>query len=67
MTGQAVCVYLAALTVAKLMLYRATRDVHVSKSELARRLNWHFPQVDRHRARLDHIDAALAALGCGWT
>ena len=37
------CVYLATLTVAKVMLYGAMRDSQVSKSELARRLNWHFP------------------------
>lgn len=62
------CVYLATLTVAKVMLYRGMRDAQVSKSELARRLNWHFPQVERaldlnHRSRLDQIDAALAAVG----
>ena len=62
------CVYLPTLTVAKVMLYRAMHDAHVSKSELARRLNWHFPQVHRvldlnHRSRLDQIDAALAAVG----
>ncbi len=44
------------------------RDAHVSKSELARRLNWHFrPSIAcfdlNHRSRLDPIDAALAAVG----
>jgi hypothetical protein len=38
------------------------------KSELARRLGWHIPQVDRvlnlqHATRLDLAEAALAALG----
>ncbi len=40
----------------------------VTKAELARRLGWHGPQVDRlldlnHASRLDQIEAALAALG----
>jgi antitoxin HicB len=40
----------------------------VRKSELARRLGWHMPQVDRvlnmqHATRLDQAEAALAALG----
>lgn len=38
------------------------------KADLARRLGWHAPQVDRlldlrHASRLDHYDAAFAALG----
>ena len=58
----------SAQTCAKLEVYRAMRESGVRKSELARRLNWHLPQVDRllnlkHASRLEHIEAALAALG----
>jgi len=40
----------------------------VSKAELARRLGWHGPQVDRvfdlnHRSTIEHIDQALRAIG----
>ena len=38
---------LPPLTVAKVELYRAARAQGVSKAELARRLGWHGPQVDR--------------------
>jgi len=46
-----------ALTEAKLALYSAMRSQRVGKAELARRLNWHLPQVDRlldllHSSRL---------------
>lgn len=49
-------------------IYQAMRDTGVRKSELARRLGWHMPQVDRlldvnHASRLDQVEAALAALG----
>lgn len=55
-------------TALKLTLYQAMRRKHVRKAELARRLDWHPPQVDRlldlrHASRLDQIDAAAAALG----
>ncbi len=44
----------------------------IKKAELARRLGWHLPQVDRvldinHRSRLDSMDAALGALDCRLT
>jgi antitoxin HicB len=50
------------------MLYQGMRDQDIGKAELARRLGWHLPQVDRvlnvqHRSRLDHMDAALRAIG----
>lgn len=49
-------------------IYQAMRDAGVRKSELARRLGWHMPQVDRlldpgHATRLNQAEAALAALG----
>jgi hypothetical protein len=44
------------------------RATHVNKSELARRLDWHLPQVDRclnvrHGSQIDQMEAAFAALG----
>jgi antitoxin HicB len=61
-------VTLPALTEAKLALYTAMRAARVSKSELARRMNCHMPQVDRlldlrHASRLDQLEAAFRALG----
>lgn len=53
---------------AKLGVYQAMMDQGVKKAELARRLGWHMPQVDRlfdlrHASRLDQIEAAARALG----
>lgn len=61
-------VRLPALTAAKVLLYQEMRAQGVRKADLARRLHWHMPQVDRlldlnHASRLDQIEAALAALG----
>ena len=58
---------LPTLTSVKVLLYQG-REQGVGKAELARRLGWHMPQVDRvldveHRSRLDQMDAALAAIG----
>ncbi|MFM2450228.1 MAG: hypothetical protein RIS44_2678 [Pseudomonadota bacterium] len=60
----------SALECAKLGLYQAMLAQGVKKSELARRLGWHMPQVDRlfdlrHASRLDQIEAAARVLGCG--
>lgn len=51
-----------------LAVYQTMRDEGVRKSELARRLGWHMPQVDRlldtgHASRLDQVEAALASMG----
>ena len=59
---------LPTLTSVKVMLYQGMRDQGVGKADLARRLGWHMPQVDRvldvqHRSRLDMMDAALGAIG----
>ena len=59
---------LPTLTSVKVMLYQGMRDQGVTKAELARRLGWHLPQVDRvldvqHRSWLDQMDAALGAIG----
>ncbi|MCE5307518.1 MAG: type II toxin-antitoxin system HicB family antitoxin [Acidobacteriales bacterium] len=61
-------VSLPALTEAKIALYLAMRASHVGKAELARRLKWHLPQVDRlldlmHASRMNQIEQAFAALG----
>ena len=61
-------VALRTMTAVKLILYQGMRDQGVGKAELARRLSWHLPQVDRvldigHSSRLDQMDAALNAIG----
>ena len=57
-----------ALTEAKLALYSLMRTGRITKTELAGRLNWHLPQVDRllnlrHASRLDQLEAAFRVLG----
>jgi antitoxin HicB len=52
---------------AKILLYITLRERHISKSELARRLNWKYPQVDRlfdthHSSQLSQLVAAASAL-----
>lgn len=59
---------LPTLTTVKVMLYRGMREQGIGKAELARRLGWHLPQVDRvldvqHNSRMDQMDAALGAIG----
>ena len=61
-------VALPALTEAKLALYSTMRARRIRKTELARRLNCHLPQVDRlldlrHSSRLDQLEAAFRVLG----
>lgn len=58
----------SAMESLKLGVYRAMTDQGIRKAELARRLGWHMPQVDRlfdlsHASRLDQIEAAARALG----
>ena len=53
---------------AKLGVYQAMTEQGIKKAELARRLGWHMPQVDRlfdlrHASRLDQIEAAARVLG----
>jgi len=60
-------VRLPALAEAKLLLYQAMRLARVNKSQLARRLHTHLPQIDRlidlrHRSRFDQLEAAFNAL-----
>ena len=57
-----------ALEGAKLGLYLAMTEQGIRKAELARRLGWHVPQVDRlfelrHASRFDQIEAAARVLG----
>ena len=66
-SGEAYAV-LPTLTAVKVRLYQGMCEQGVGKAELARRLGWHMPQVDRvldveHHSRLDQMDAALAAIG----
>ena len=58
----------SALEGAKLGVYRAMTEQGIKKAELARRLGWHMPQMDRlfdlrHASRLDQIEAAARVLG----
>ena len=52
----------------KVALYCAMREQGVKKADLAQRLHWHAPQIDRlfnlnHASRMDQLDAAFGALG----
>ena len=59
--------HLPAPTAAKLEIYRAMRAEGLGAEQLAQRLGWEPVQVTRlfgrRGARLDHIEAALRALG----
>jgi antitoxin HicB len=53
---------------AKTGLYDAMREQRIGRAELARWLRWHLPQVNRvlelrRASRMEHVEAALAALG----
>ncbi|MBS3995855.1 MAG: type II toxin-antitoxin system HicB family antitoxin [Hydrogenophaga sp.] len=57
-----------ALEGAKLGLYQAMTEQGIRKAELARRLGWHVPQVDRlfdlqHASKFDQIESAARVLG----
>lgn len=59
----------SALESAKLGIYQAMMDQGIKKTELARRLGWHMPQIDRlfdlkHSSKFDQIESAANALGC---
>lgn len=58
----------SVLESAKLMIYAEMLAQGVRKSELARRLGWHLPQVDRlldlhHASRMEHLESAARSLG----
>ena len=59
---------LPTLISVKVMLYQGMREQGIGKAELACRLGWFLPQVDRvldvqHRSGMDMMDAALGAIG----
>jgi antitoxin HicB len=61
-------VQLSALGMAKTPLHDAMREQGIGRAELALRLRWHLPQVNRvldprHASRMEQVEAALAALG----
>lgn len=61
-------VTMRALVEAKVSLYESMRAAKIGKAELARRLDWHLPQVDRllemtHGSKLEQLEAAFSALG----
>ena len=61
-------VAMPALVAAKVRLYEVMCGAKVGKAELARRLDWHLPQVDRlltmqHGSKLDQLEAAFGAMG----
>lgn len=52
----------------KLAIYAEMLAQGVKKSELARRLGWHMPQIDRlldlnHASRMEHLESAARSLG----
>ena len=58
----------SALECAKLGVYQAMMEQGIKKAELARRLGWHMPQVDRlfdlkHASRMDQLESAARSLG----
>lgn len=58
----------SALGGMKLAVYHAMRQQGVRKAELARRLNWRLPQVERmldlnQGVKFERLETALAALG----
>jgi antitoxin HicB len=62
------CVRLPALVEAKVRLYDTMRAGKVRKADLARRLDWHLPQVDRllemtHGSKLEQLESAFRAMG----
>jgi antitoxin HicB len=59
---------LSPLGMAKAALYDEMMNTNVGRAELARRLRWHLPQVNRvldfrHASKMEQVEAALAALG----
>lgn len=59
---------LPALVEAKVQLFQVMRAGRVKKSDLARRLDWYPPQVDRllevrHASQLGQLEAAFEVLG----
>lgn len=67
-SNKGLVVEVPVLDASKLALYQTMREKKINKSELARRLDWHMPQVDRvlkmrHDSRLEHVYEAFRAVG----
>jgi antitoxin HicB len=63
-----ITVTLSPAFAAKVLLYNALRERHITKAELARRLHWKYPQVNRlfdthHQSQLSQLVAAATVLG----
>ena len=63
-----VVVFLDPIPSLKLSIYQAMRADGVTRAELARRLGWKWPQVDRlidlrYNSRFDQLETAIKALG----
>ncbi len=61
-------VALPAADALKVRVYQALRSSGIKRSELARRLGQHAPQVDRlfdlrHASKVDQLEAALRTVG----
>ncbi len=61
-------VSLPPLSAAKVELYMVMHRAGIRKAELARRLGWHGPQIDRlldlrHASRLEQLEQAFRVLG----
>jgi antitoxin HicB len=61
-------VTMPALVEAKVALYETMLITKTKKAELARRLDWHLPQVDRllemtHASKLDQLESAFRVMG----
>ena len=59
---------LSIISAAKAGLYLTMKQAGLSKAELARRLGWHPPQVQRlmdlrHNSRMDQLEQAISVLG----
>ena len=57
-----------ALECAKLGIYAAMQEQGLRKADMARRLHWHMPQIDRlldlgHASKFSQIEQAAASLG----
>ena len=68
LTKDGVTVAPGVMQCAKLGIYQAMREQGIRKTELARRLHWHMPQVDRlldlgHASRFSQVERAISALG----
>ncbi len=67
-TRRQVLVSASPLATLKFQIYRLMKSKQVRKADLARKLGWHMPQVDRlldirHASKLDQIEAAARVLG----